>query len=440
MKTVLVMSTALDKSMEHTKWQQPLGLAYIAACVRDISDVSIIDCEVDEQYTKTLIKEIDADDQLVVGFSANTYSYPEALRLAELVKKHNPEAHINFGGYHVTPLADLVLRNRPFIDSVIRGDGEVPFRQLLLALSNGNDLSKVGSLTYRNNGNIISNPDAPLPDLDSLPYPARELLPMRMYFDNLKNSGFSKIYKASRMVYINATRGCPNSCNYCCLFNRDLRARTPANIVDEFEYAVNEYESDIVYLVGDNLNWDYKWLLEICNEIAKRKLNIKWVGVTINPQNIDEKLVKAMEKSGCINTFCGFESGSQKMLGFMGRRYLNNNYKAVAKILRRSEIITCASFILGYSGENEKTLKDTASFIQESSFDRIFASILSPLPGSYTYNQVCDIVPGLRYDDNPPIEKIKMSYIERYCDVSYQMLEHIRDEISHMSTMSFNIY
>lgn len=440
MKTVLVMSTALDKSMQHTKWQQPLGISYIAACVRDISEVTIIDCEIDKNYVRTLIKEIDTEDQLVVGISSNTYSYHVALNLAKTVREHNPRAHINLGGYHSTPIADLVLKNRAYVDSVIRGDGEVPFRQLLLALSKGDDLLNVGSLTYRKNGKIISNPYAPLSDLDSLPYPARDLLPMDIYFNNLKNSEFSKIYNGSRMVYINGTRGCTNHCNYCCLFNRTLRARESEKIVDEFEYVINKYNSDIIYFVGDNLNWDRKWLLAISDNINKRDLNIKWIGVTVNPQNIDEELINAMEKSGCINIFCGFESASPKILRSMNRSYSINNYKNAAKILRRSEIITCASFILGHQGETKYTLNETIDFVEDSNFDRIFASIISPLPGTLAYKQIIDTMPGLKNNDDINIEYIKRKYVEKYCAVNYNDLENVREKLADMSSMNYNIY
>lgn len=440
MKTVLVMSTALDKSIEHTQWGQPLGLAYIAACIRDISDVVIIDCEVDEQYTKTLMNEINTDDDLIVGFSANTYTYPEALRLAKMVKEHNPNAHINFGGYHATPLADVILKNREYVDSIIRGDGEIPFRELVNALLNGNDLSKVGSLTYRNGGRIVSNPDVPLPDLDSLPYPARDLLPMEKYHDNLKKSTFSKVYSASKIVYINSTRGCPNHCNYCCIFNKKWRTRTPDAIVDEFEYAIERYNSDVIYLIGDNLNLNWKWFLAMCEEIINRKMDIKWIGVTANPHNVNKRLVDAMVKSGCISIFYGFESASQKMLDSMNRKCKIDRYKRTAEIIRETGIITNASFILGSTGETEETLKQTIDFVRESNFERISASILAPLPGTGVFTKACDIMQELKEMDVVPLEKAKRRYVKKFCAVDYQRLEDVREEITGMSNISFNLY
>lgn len=440
MKTVLVMSTALDKSIGHTRWGQPLGLAYIAACIRDISDVTVIDCEVDEQYTETLMNEINIDDDLVVGFSANTYSYPEAVRLAKMVKEHNPNAHINFGGYHATPLADVILKNREYVDSVIKGDGEIPFRQLVNVIVNGNDLSEVRGLTYRNGGRIVSNPDVALLDLDSLPYPARDLLPMEKYFDNLKNSIFSTIFNGTNIVYVNATRGCPYHCNYCCIFNKKWRIRTPKAIVDEIEYVIELYKSDLIYLVGDNLNLNPKWLLAVCEEIIKRKLSIKWIGVTANPNNVNKRLADKMIQSGCISIFFGFESASQKMLDSMNKKHIADKYKITAEIMHKTGIPANASFILGAPGETEETLNETINFIKESNFERVSASILAPLPGTEIYAKMCDVMPELRKMDIIPLEEVKRRYVNRFCKVDYQRLEQVREEISWVPNISFDLY
>ena len=440
MKTILVMSTALDKSIEHTQWGQPLGLAYIAACIRDISDVVIIDCEVAEQYTKTLMREINTDDDLIVGFSANTYTYLEALRLAKMVKEHNPNAHINFGGYHATPLADVILKNRQYIDSIIIGDGEIPFRELVNALLNGNDLSKVGSLSYRKGGRIVSNPDAPLPDLDSLPYPARDLLQMEKCFSHFKNSFFYKIHKMSRMVYVNANRGCPNDCIFCSIFNKKWRTRDPKKIVDEFKYVVEVYNADSIYLVGDNLNLDSKWFLTLCDEILTQKLDIRWVAVGANAQDINYRLINKMAKSGCVSISYGFESGSQKMLDSMNKEYSVEKFKSTINITNNMNMHIGASFILGAPGENEATLNKTLKFIRKSNFERVSSSSLVPLPGSKIYYKMCSILPELKDMDMFSLEAIKRKYVDIFCNVSYEKIEEVRNEIKYLSKLSLDLY
>ena len=434
------MSTALDKSIEHTQWGQPLGLAYIAACIRDISDVVIIDCEVDEQYTKTLMNEINTNDDLIVGFSANTYTYPEALRLAKMVKEHNPNAHINFGGYHATPLADVILKNREYVDSVIRGDGEIPFRELVNALLNGNDLSKVRSLTYRSGGKIVSNPDAPLPDLDSLPYPARDLLPMEKCFNNFKSCAFHNEYKISRMIYVSANRGCSQYCNFCSIFNKKWRARDPTNIVDEFEYVKKMYDADSVYLVGDNLNLDSKWFSMLCNEIIRRDLDMKWISMTMNPLAINRQTVMEMVDSGCIRIACGFESGSQKMIDSLNKKSSVNKLKSTVEVLNNTNIDIAASFILGAPGESEKTLDKTRILIKESRFETLSACILTPLPGSEIFNKMFTIMPRLRDLDIIPLEELRKKYVENFCNISYKGLIEIREEFSSLSKFNLNLF
>jgi anaerobic magnesium-protoporphyrin IX monomethyl ester cyclase len=279
-----------------------------------------------------LIKAASTDKQIIVGFSTNSYTYSEALRLAEIVKKSNPNAHITFGGYHVAPLAKQVLMNKGFVDSVVRGDGEVPFRGLITALSLGKDLCGVVSLTYRKDGHIISNPNAHLPELDSLPYPARDLLQLDKCLSNFKGSLFHKLYNIERILYVSATRGCPHKCNFCSIFNKEWRTRSPSKIVDEFKYLIENYNADSIYLVGDNINLNRKWVLDLCDNIIRRNMNIKWTCATLNPMMIDDEIISKMHDSGCVRATFGFESGAQKMLNSMNKGSSIKKMKDVVNI------------------------------------------------------------------------------------------------------------
>jgi len=439
MKTVLVTPSALEKSIEHTKWQQSLGLTYIAACIRDISDVSIIDCEIEQDPVKTLLKEIGIDESLVVAFSVNTYTYPEALKLAEIVKNHNQDIHINFGGYHVTPLAELVLNKRPYVDSVIRGDGEIPFRQLLIALIDGRDLSGVGSLTYRKNGEIISNPKAPLPDLDSLPYPARELLPLEMLFENFKKSILYKSGKVSRMIFVNVTRGCPGRCNYCSIFNKTWRCRNPIKIVDEIEMLQRIYNADSFYLIGDNINYDSLWLVSLCNEIIDRKLNISYILTNPSVDKMSVDLIDKLDKSGCVGTSYSFESASQKMLNALDRKSNINNFGKIIDYTKRRGIEINACFVLGAPGENQRSINSTLDFINKYDFNRIAASILAPLPGSKLFNSMVAHFHDIRNNDIISLDYMKKLYVDNYCEIDYDELREVEINIEKSNT-AFYVY
>ena len=426
MKTVLVVPTALGKSIPQTKWQQPLGVTYIAACIKQISDVSIIDCNLDENYENRLIKEINTTDQIIVGFSTNSYTYSESLRLAKLVKRSNPNVHITFGGYHATPLAKQVLINRDFVDSVVRGDGEIPFRELVTSLSLGNDFSKVRSLTFRKEGIIVSNPNAPLPELDMLPFPARDLLQLDECLSNFKDSLFHKKYNISRIFYVSANRGCPNKCNFCSIFNKELRTRDTAMIVDEIEYLINKYKADSIYLVGDNLNADKDWFLSFCRTIINRGVNIKWICATMNPILINNEIISMMEKSGCIRATISFESGSQKMLDALNKRRSMHRSKQTANILKSSDIDVVATFVLGAPGESEETLSNTVDFIKISHFNACQASILSPLPGSGIFYNMLNIYPQYNNSDFIDLSCLQEKYICNYCDTDFARIRQVR--------------
>ena len=115
-------------------------------------------------------------------------------------------------------------------------------------------------------------------------------------------------------------------------------------------------------------------------------------------------------------------------------------HKRTAEIMRETEIIANASFVLGSPGESEGTLKKTIDFVRESNFERIFVSILAPLPGTEIYAKTCNIMPELKEMDVVPLEDVKKRYVEKFCAVDYQRLEDVREEIAGMSRISFDLY
>lgn len=440
MKTVLVMPKAEHKEeYPVATFMEPLGIAYIASCVRDISNVKIIHCDVEKNFEKKIVNQLNTNEDIIIGFSTNTYNYPETLRLAKKAKSYNPDVHINFGGYHATPLAEVILKNRDFVDSIVREDGEVPFRELVIALSNEGDLSKVPSLTYRNDGKIKSNPIAPLPSLDSLPYPARDLLPMEKYFENLRKSSLSNAFGATSIVSLMINRGCPRSCDYCGIFNKRFRSRTVSNILNELKQIIEIYDPDMLYIVGDNLNLDEKLLQTVSKTIVDNNIKIKWTGVTLNANSVN-KCIEEMSNSGCKWVYYGFESGSQKMLDAMNKKYTVETYKKAIQLTKKYDIKIIASFILGTIGETKETLEETIKFARDNTFDRIQASLLAPLPGSSIYRMLCDRHPELHNADSVPIEDMQKLYLQEFCNLDYEALEEVRIELRETANTASTLY
>ncbi|HDN63148.1 MAG TPA: hypothetical protein ENF56_04215, partial [Candidatus Bathyarchaeota archaeon] len=180
----------------------PLGLGYIASnLILEGFEVEIIDMAALNLSLDQFKREVKQKEPKIVGISAETLTYKNALKVAETVKKENPEILTVMGGPHVTFLAEETLRN-PQVDVVVRREGEMTMKEIARRLLRENgDLGNVKGITYRREGHIISNPERPLiEDLDSLPFPARELFPL----DRYRVPGT-----------LITSRGCPSKCIFC---------------------------------------------------------------------------------------------------------------------------------------------------------------------------------------------------------------------------------
>jgi radical SAM superfamily enzyme YgiQ (UPF0313 family) len=255
---------------------------------------------------------------------------------------------------------------------------------------------------------------------------------MLKLFDNFKNSPFYNLNKTSRMIFINVSRGCPNACNFCSIFNKKWRCRSPPEIVDEIEMLQERYNADSFYLIGDNLNYMPKWLKSLCDELIERKIDISYVAVSAcaKKKNISKSLIDGLARSGCISISYSFESGSQEMLNSLNKKLKINDFDEIIRYTKKKGIQISASFILGAPGESDLTLNKTIEFITRYDFDRVGASILAPLPGTILYEEMLNIMPELRRMDKIPMDDVKRAYAHNYCEISYERLQDFCDEIS----------
>jgi len=207
MKILLVMPpTISDLKRVLGVTSPPLGLAYLAAVARNEGHkVKIIDSIAENISFSELEKRIRNYDLDIVGITATTMMIPDAYRVAKISKKINPNIVTIIGGPHVTFVPILTLKESPDIDIVVRGEGEEIFRQLLHVLSKNKSLSEVKGITYRENNKFKSTPPMPLiKDIDSIPIPAFDLLPMNKY-----------IFDGKKFGTIITSRGCPYQCIFC---------------------------------------------------------------------------------------------------------------------------------------------------------------------------------------------------------------------------------
>jgi len=364
----------------------PLGLAYIASVLRERGyDVTIHDMKINR-------KEPDFSRFDIIGITADAMRYKEGLRLSRIAKEKG--RIVIMGGPHPTFLDEDTLRSG-WVDFVVRGEGEETISELIEAIKEKGGYHKVKGITYINNGRIQRTPDRmPVGDIDSLPLPARDILPMDSY--RIVEMGKRKV---TSMI---TSRGCPYGCRFCAsseFSGYKWRARRPEGIVDEIYHIVNNYGFNAIAFLDDNFTLDPKRVIAICDEIIKRGIDIYWwcfsrADVILR----NEGMVKRMAEAGARYIFIGFESGRQEILDDYKKRIDISDAKDAVEILKRYGIQTHASFIIGSIHETRGMIKETIRFAKRLNPEAAQFSILTPYPGTRLFNEVKDRI--ITYDWN----------------------------------------
>ncbi|MFC2047518.1 B12-binding domain-containing radical SAM protein [Chloroflexota bacterium] len=358
----------------------PLGLAYIAAVLREKRHrVKIIDLAVeDTDYTNYPYHDFD-----LVGISADTLRYPVALRIAEVVKKRGSK--VVLGGPHVT-FFDREALETGLVDWVVRNEGEYPMLALAEHLERGEALDEVKGISYLSNGDVVATPPAPfVDDLDSLPFPARDLLPLDRYTHKL-----SKRYTATMLT----SRGCPFNCDFCSSSEFSgirWRARSVESMLEELRLLYQEYGYRAVLFFDDNFLLDPGRVEALSLSILERGWDLAWVALSrVDIIVKHERLVELMARSGLRMVFIGFESATQEVLDEYGKKIeVEESFKAM-DILRRNKVKVLGSFMIGALNENKEMIKRTINFAKKLNPHHVHFSVLTPYPGTRLYEEVKD--------------------------------------------------
>lgn len=354
----------------------PLGLAYIAAVLREHGyEVQIIDLNVEGNLWERVGKKWD-----IVGISGDTSRYPIALKIASQIKKyyHYP---IVMGGPHVSFFEKETL-STGIVNYVVKGEGEYTTLNLLDALKKGNDLSTVKGIAFKKQGNLIETTPAPnIENLDNLPFPARELLPMDKYR--------KLIFQGKPVTTLVTSRGCPFNCYFCSssqFSGLKWRARSTENILSEIEHLIKRYDYHRFAFMDDNFTLSPQRVIQISKEIINRKLNIKWWAFSrVDELLKNKKMISLMAKSGCRMLFLGIESVSKKILDSYNKKITANDSLKAIQLLKKYGISTWGSFIIGGLEETKEMILNTIKFSKLLNPEIAQFSILTPFPGTRLY-------------------------------------------------------
>ncbi len=365
---------------ESTMIQPPLGLAYIAAVLREngfevkILDLAALDLSLEE--AKSEIEKVNAN---IVGITAATNTIEEAYKIAEATKNKNNVVIV--GGPHTSILPESTLKECKFIDIAIIGEGEY----VMLEIASGRSLKKIDGIAYRIQENIFINKRrAPISELDKLPFPAWDLLPINKYWSpGIRRYPFATIV---------TSRGCPYGCNFCVNYmvhGKKFRARSPENVLTEIDMFVKTYGIKELNILDDNFTLDPKRVEAICNGLIERNYNLIWkTGNGIRADRVDRALLERMKNAGCYLVAFGIESGDTKILKIINKGETLEQIENAVRWSKDVGLVTEGFFMIGNEGENENTIRTTIDFAKRLDLDIAQFQVYIPLPGSSYYEKI----------------------------------------------------
>lgn len=364
---------------------QPLGICSIAAVLMENNiSVEIYDLwckQINEKYFEDLLLK---KQPQIVGFSAMTDNYLNSIRLAKVCKSVDKNIKIIIGGPHPSFTDEQTLQDSSDIDIVARGEGEITMLELCRTIlqKEHTSFSNIRGITYRDENNkIVKNPGRPLiEDLDTLPYPARELLgPIQ------KNVG------------IQTGRGCPGGCKFCvasAMSGGRVRTRSVENVVDEIiELKVKGAER--FNFLDDTFTCNLDRLKKIMEQLKEKGHSIRWSAESrVDIVDKDEAIFKYMASMGCEGVQFGVESGSQEILNSINKKTNLSQIERSIKLARDAGLQVFCSMMVGLPEDTEETIDKTIDFGEYlcSKYGTVTVfSITTPYPGTYIWKKAKEI-------------------------------------------------
>ncbi len=422
----------------------PLGLASIASVLSDQGfDVEILDCfiedyshreEIDTDYVRIgmsnedICRAIKKSAPDLVGISVQfTIQLHMANQVASLVKKVDSKIITVAGGNHAC--ADpKTITGRSF-DWLIFGEGEFRLPQLIQAI-NLNTLDILGPDIIAISENIHFKSKnfhfGVIPNLETLPIPRYDLLPLEKYWAMAKGERFANIFM---------TRGCPFKCVFCSIhiiMGHQMRYKNIVQVIQEIKYLCHDLNVQVIYIEDDNLTFDMEWAKELFTAIANEHFGVKFhIRNGIRADMVDLELLRLMKKAGVIKVGFAPESGSQKTLDNIIKKHfkLEDCEKAI-KLTNKVGIYISCFLVIGFPEETMEDIQKTidyAFYLKKIGSDNVWISCATPYPGTELFENC--IAKGILSEENIPYEDFAtMGSVIHNQWFTEKELKKIRDE------------
>ncbi|MEI9811447.1 MAG: radical SAM protein [Acidobacteriota bacterium] len=336
----------------------PLGILYIAAYLRERGfDVAVYDSTFGTR--EELFQMLDDGPPAMLGIYGNLLTRSAVLAIMERARATGWT--VVLGGPEPSNYATEYLEAGAH--HVISGEGERALEQLLSGQT--------------------PTPIAQIEDLDTLPWPAREMIDLDAYL-----RAWKRHHGASSVSLITA-RGCPYSCRWCShsTFGQTHRRRSVNNVADEVEWIASRYNPDLLWYADDVFTIHTGWSLQYAAELKRRGIRIPFECIT-RADRLNESVADALAEMGCFRVWVGSESGSQRVLDAMQRGVRVEQVQRAVDILKARGIAAGMFLMWGYEGEQFEDIEATVSHVQRCQPDTFLTTVTYPLKGTHYFNEV----------------------------------------------------
>lgn len=364
---------------EERGYNPPLGLLYIAGYLEKFTQysVEVLDTQVEElsyQEIEDIVREKQPE---VVGITAMTFTLVDVLKTIKVIKSVNRNIKVVLGGPHVYIFPNETI-NLEGVDYLVLGEGEAVFKDLLDYMDDYKKLRSIRGLVFKENGRIVNTgPRQLIEDLDKLPFPARHLVPYKKYS--------SLVLRKRPITTTFTSRGCPYKCTFCARphLGKKFRARSAKSVVDEIEECTKMgIYGFLVY--DDTFTVNRDRVIEICDELRRRKLHIEW-DIRARVDTVDEQVLKRLKMAGCRGIHYGVEAGTEKILRALNKRITISKTKETFSLTKKAKISTLGYFMIGNPGETRQDILETLKLMKELDPNYVHVTILTPFPATKIY-------------------------------------------------------
>ncbi|MFA4941967.1 MAG: radical SAM protein [Patescibacteria group bacterium] len=408
------------KSSWASLWM-PLSLAYISSFLRKNGhEIKLIDCIAEKMDVKNLVKVAKDFSPNIIIINTAFPSIKGDMETASELKKILPSTRMAIIGLYPTLFEDRFLKEFTIPDFAVIGEPEWVIKNLVKSLETGEKLDGIDGLVWREGDKIIVNKPQKIEEnnLDELPFPARDLL---------NNEAYRLPTDRKKFTLLSVGRGCPFTCNYCVAhtyYGKKFRKREVKSVADEIEECVKKYDIKSFLFWGESFTLDPVYGGDICDEIIKRGLKIKW-STTSRVDTLNENLLKKMKQAGCILLGLGIESANQEVLDKAKKGIDIEKIKKAIEMVKKAGISSMGHFVFGLVGDTKESAEKTMKFACNSGVD--YAQFYCAIP--YPKTELGKIAKENNWIETEDYSEFDLTKsVMRNKDLTSQQIKKFRDK------------